>query len=299
MAYPTPAQRGPTLPGFSHGHESTRCPKHPSLAIPASEDNADIRHKYRPFILEDVTGEEDWVSALELTAAMDMAAQELQKPNNRLKVLVLYGSLRRRSYSRLVALEASRILFRLGCDVRVFNPEGLPVKNDTDHGHPKVQELRELSKWSDGHVWVSPEQHGNLTGVFKNQIDWIPLTTGSVRPTQGRTLTITQVCGGSQSFNAVNSLRILGRWMRMFTIPNQSSIPKAYTHFPDEGHPADQRLMPSGNRDRLVDCMEEFVKYTILMRPHLELFGDRFSEREEKRIKEEKMRQTRGEISVV
>ena len=124
--------------------------------------------------------------------------------------------------------------------------------------------------------------------MFKNQIDWIPLSTGSVRPTQGRTLAIAQVCGGSQSFNAVNSLRILGRWMRMFTITNQSSIPKAYTHFPDEGQPGDQRLMPSGNRDRLVDCMEEFVKYTILMRPHLELFADRFSEREEKRLKEEK-----------
>lgn len=121
--------------------------------------------------------------------------------------------------------------------------------------------------------------------MFKNQIDWIPLSTGSVRPTQGRTLAIAQVCGGSQSFNAVNSLRILGRWMRMFTIPNQSSIPQAYTHFPDEGQPGDQRLKPSGNRDRLVDCMEEFVKYTILMRPHLDLFGDRFSERKEKAIK--------------
>lgn len=132
------------------------------------------------------------------------------------------------------------------------------------------------------------------TAVFKNQIDWIPLSTGSVRPTQGRTLAIAQVCGGSQSFNAVNSLRLLGRWMRMFTIPNQSSIPKAYTQFPDEGQPRDQRLMPSGNRDRLVDCMEEFVKYTILMRPHLELFGDRFSEREERRAKEEKLRLARA-----
>ncbi|RAH50636.1 arsenic resistance protein ArsH [Aspergillus brunneoviolaceus CBS 621.78] len=260
-----------------------------SLAIPEAEDSSDIRRKYRPFILEDGAAQE-WVNRLELTTAMDMAAQELAKSNNRLKVLVLYGSLRRRSYSRLVALEASRILFRLGCDVRVFDPEGLPVKNDTEHNHPKVQELRELSKWSDGHVWVSPEQHGNLTAVFKNQIDWIPLSTGSVRPTQGRTLAIAQVCGGSQSFNAVNSLRILGRWMRMFTIPNQSSIPRAYTHFPDEGQPGDERLLPSGNRDRLVDCMEEFVKYTILMRPHLELFGDRYSEREEKRMKEERVR---------
>ncbi|KAI2876747.1 hypothetical protein CBS11852_10401 [Aspergillus niger] len=262
-------------------------PTYRSLALLSHEDDPEIRKKYRPFVLSDDTAE-DWINELELITTMDMAEKDLRKTNDRLKVLVLYGSLRRRSYSRLVAYEASRVLFRLGCDVRVFDPEGLPVKNDTDHGHPKVQELRELSRWSDGHIWVSPEQHGNLTAVFKNQIDWIPLSTGSVRPTQGRTLAIAQVCGGSQSFNAVNSLRILGRWMRMFTIPNQSSIPKAYTHFPDEGQPGDQRLISSGNRDRLVDCMEEFVKYTILMRPHIGLFADRFSEREEKRLKEEK-----------
>lgn len=160
MAHPAVAQSVPIVPDSVNGHKSIRYPEHPSLAIPQNEDDAEIRQKYRPFILNDVA--EDWVSALELTTAMDLAAQELQKPSSRLKVLVLYGSLRRRSYSRLVALEASRILFRLGCDVRVFNPEGLPVKNDTEHGHPKVQELRDLSKWSDGHVWVSPEQHGNL-----------------------------------------------------------------------------------------------------------------------------------------
>ncbi|KAJ5720134.1 arsenic resistance protein ArsH [Penicillium malachiteum] len=287
MAHPIAAQPGPTVPDFVSGYDSIQPHIHTTLAIPQGEDDAEIRQKYRPFILDDAA--EDWVSTLELTTAMGLAAQELKKSNHRLKVLVLYGSLRQRSYSRLVALEASRILFRLGCDVRVFDPEGLPVKNDTEHNHPKVQELRELSKWSDGHVWVSPEQHGNLTAVFKNQIDWIPLTTGSVRPTQGRTLAIAQVCGGSQSFNAVNSLRLLGRWMRMFTIPNQSSIPKAYTQFPDEGQEGDRRLLPSGNRDRLVDCMEEFVKYTILIRPHLDLFGDRFSEREEKRAKEKKL----------
>ncbi|KAJ9202233.1 hypothetical protein DTO164E3_3162 [Paecilomyces variotii] len=271
--------------GYTAGSEKA----YRSLAISEKDDDRDIRQKYRPFILEgDSRTEGCWVNDLELTTVLDMAEKDLRNTNQRLKVLVLYGSLRKRSYSRLVAYEASRILFRLGCDVRVFDPEGLPVKNDREHNHPKVQELRELSVWSDGHVWVSPEQHGNLTAVFKNQIDWIPLSTGSVRPTQGRTLAIAQVCGGSQSFNAVNSLRILGRWMRMFTIPNQSSIPKAYTHFPDEGQPDDQRLMPSGNRDRLVDCMEEFVKYTILMRPHLDLFADRYSEREERRIKEKK-----------
>ncbi|PGH12554.1 arsenical resistance protein ArsH [Helicocarpus griseus UAMH5409] len=259
-----------------------------SLSLSEIEDDPHIRKTYRPFVLAEDRAD-DWVNQLELQVAMDMARRDLANTKERLKVLVLYGSLRRsRSYSRLVAYEASRILFRLGCDVRVFDPEGLPVKNDTEHDHPKVQELRELSRWSNGQVWVSPEQHGNLTAVFKNQIDWIPLFTGSVRPTQGRTLAIAQVCGGSQSFNAVNSLRILGRWMRMFTIPNQSSIPKAYTQFPDEGQPDDQRLMPSGNRDRLVDCMEEFVKYTVLMRPHFDLFADRYSERTERRIKEGK-----------
>ncbi|KAL1998557.1 hypothetical protein VTN02DRAFT_5964 [Thermoascus thermophilus] len=263
-----------------------------SLSIPDAEDDPEIRNKYRPFLLDEESPD-DWVNGLELDTVLDMVEKHLRSGGERLKVLVLYGSLRRRSYSRLVAFEASRILFRLGCDVRVYNPEGLPVKNDVDHGHPKVQELRELSKWSDGHLWVSPEQHGNLTAVFKNQIDWIPLSTGSIRPTQGRTLAIAQVCGGSQSFNAVNSLRILGRWMRMFTIPNQSSIPKAYTHFPDEGQPNDQRLMPSGNRERLVDCMEEFVKYTLIMRPHIELFADRFSERMERREKERKEEEKR------
>lgn len=163
MAHPAVAQPEPMIPDFVNGHESRQYFEPSSLAIPQSADDAEIRQKYRPFILDDAA--EDWVSTLELTTAMDLAARELQKSNNRLKVLVLYGSLRRRSYSRLVALEASRILFRLGCDVRVFNPEGLPVKNDTEHGHPKVQELRDLSKWSDGHVWVSPEQHGNLVGI--------------------------------------------------------------------------------------------------------------------------------------
>ncbi|KAH8433156.1 uncharacterized protein LDX57_010790 [Aspergillus melleus] len=298
MAHSAATQLGPTVREPANGQETMVNLEHSSLAICENEDNANIRQKYRPFILKNNVAE-DWVSTLELTSALNMAAKELQTSGSRLKVLVLYGSLRRRSYSRLVALEASRVLFRLGCDVRVFNPEGLPVKNDTEHDHPKVQELRELSRWSDGHVWVSPEQHGNLTAVFKNQIDWIPLSTGSVRPTQGRTLAIAQVCGGSQSFNAVNSLRILGRWMRMFTIPNQSSIPQAYTHLPDEGQPGDQRLKPSGNRDRLVDCMEEFVKYTIIMRPHLELFGDRFSEREEERVKEEKLRVARANADSV
>lgn len=189
-----------------------------------------------------------------------------------------------------MAFEAARILHRLGCDVRIFNPSSLPIRDSVEPSHPSVQELRSLSLWSDGHVWCSPEQHGNLTAVFKNQIDWIPLSTGSVRPTQGRTLSLIQVNGGSQSFNALNSLRILGRWMRMFTIPNQSSLPTAYKQFEDEGGDGsgESRLLPSANRERLVDCMEEFVKYTILMRPNFGLFGDRYSERKDKREKEVK-----------
>ena len=247
-----------------------------SFAIHPQNDDPEVRKQYRPFLLSDEISASDWVAGLELSTALKMVESEiLSQEKERLKVLVLYGSLRTRSYSKLLAYEASRILFRLGCDVRVYDPRGLPVKDDEQHDHPKVQELRELSKWSDGQLWVSPEQHGALSGVFKNQIDWIPLSTGSVRPTQGRTLAIAQVNGGSQSFNAVNTLRILGRWMRMFTIPNQSSIPQAWTQFTDADDPNDggSRLKASSNRDRLVDCMEEFVKYTVVMRPHFDLFG--------------------------
>lgn len=269
-----------------------------TLAISEEEDDHEIRHRYRQgFLLDDAITKTDWISKLELSTVLKLSENTLiESHNDRIRVLVLYGSLRSRSYSRLLAYEAARILHRLGCDVRVYDPTGLPVKDDVQHNHHKVQELRELSKWSDGHVWVSPEQHGNLTAVFKNQIDWIPLSSGSVRPTQGRTLAIAQVSGGSQSFNTVNSLRMLGRWMRMFAIPNQSSVPKAYTQFTDaveagdEANEGGSRLMASGNRDRLVDCMEEFVKYTTVMRPHFELFGDRFSEREEREQKREKAR---------
>ncbi|KAF2999757.1 hypothetical protein E8E13_005049 [Curvularia kusanoi] len=268
--------------------------KERSFAISKAQDDVEVRRSYRPFLLDEETSQSDWVSQLELSTVLKMVEDHIHnKGQDRLRVLVLHGSMRNRSYSRLLSYEASRILFRLGCDVRMYDPKGLPVKDDEQHSHPKVQELRELSKWSDGHIWISPEQHGNVTAVFKNQIDWIPLSTGSVRPTQGRTLAIAQVSGGSQSFNTVNTLRILGRWMRMFAIPNQSSIPMAYKQFTEpEDVEGGSRLMPSGNRDRLVDCMEEFVKYTLVMRPHFDLFGDRYSEREEKRskaAKEEKL----------
>ncbi|KAF9180172.1 hypothetical protein BGZ51_006280 [Haplosporangium sp. Z 767] len=227
--------------------------------------------RYKPYrVLKNVS--DDWVAKLNLNAL-----QEYGKGHAPINVLVLYGSLRERSFSRLLAFEFARILDRLGADVRVFDPTGLPIKDGVSENHPKVQELRELSKWSHAHMWVSPEQHGNITAVFKNQIDWIPLSLGSVRPTQGRTLAIAQVCGGSQSFNAVNTLRILGRWMRMFTTQNQSSIPKAWTEFDN-----DDRLKPSDYRQRVVDVAEELFKLTIILRPQMDFLTDRHSEREEK-----------------
>lgn len=263
-----------------------------SLAVSVEDDDADVRTRYRPFTLPDTAVEDDWVAQLELSTAMSMVDRQiLQRGAPRLRILVLAGSLRSRSYSRLLAYEGARILHRLGCDVRFYDPTGLPLKDDVNHDHPKVQELRKLSQWSDGQFWVSPEQHGAVTGIFKMQIDWIPLSAGSVRPTQGRTLSIAQVSGGSQSFNAVNTLRLLGRWMRMFVIPNQSSVPMAYKQFTaenDESGGGGSRMLPSSNRDRLVDCMEELVKYTLVMRPHFDLFGDRFSERMERKAKAEK-----------
>ncbi|ATJ92912.1 NADPH-dependent FMN reductase [Acetobacter senegalensis] len=190
------------------------------------------------------------------------------------RILLLYGSLRPRSFSRLLVLEAQRILHVLGAETRVFDPTGLPVADSVPVTHPKVQELRELSLWSEGQVWCSPERHGTITAVFKNQIDWLPLSEGSIRPTQGRTLAVMQVSGGSQSFNSVNALRVLGRWMRMFTIPNQSSVPMAYTQFGD-----DDRMKPSPLYDRMVDVMEELMKFTWLLRDRADYLVDRYSER--------------------
>ncbi|MFZ7094709.1 arsenical resistance protein ArsH [Luteimonas dalianensis] len=190
------------------------------------------------------------------------------------RILLLYGSLRPQSYSRKLALEAERILQQLGAETRVFDPHELPVLDSVGKDHPKVQQLREWSQWSEGQVWVSPERHGTITGVFKNQIDWLPLEEGGVRPTQGRTLAVMQVSGGSQSFNVVNTLRVLGRWMRMVTIPNQSSVPKAWQEFDDAG-----RMRPSSYYDRVVDVMEELVKFTLLVRGRSDYLVDRYSER--------------------
>lgn len=197
------------------------------------------------------------------------------------RLLFLYGSLRKRSYSRLLAEEAARIVEGLGAEVKFFHPHDLPIYGSVPDTHPKVVELRELSMWSEGHVWSSPEQHGAITGIIKNQIDWIPLSLGAIRPTQGRTLAVMQVCGGSQSFNAVNTLRLLGRWMRMFTIPNQSSVAKAYEEFEQDG-----RMKDSSYRDRVVDVMEELYKMTLLMRDHVDYLTDRYSERRERAAKE-------------
>ena len=177
------------------------------------------------------------------------------------KILLLYGSLRERSFSRLLAEEAERILKVMGCETRFFNPHGLPQVDDAPETHPKVAELRDLVQWSEGMVWSSPERHGAMTGLIKSQIDWIPLSVGAVRPSQGKTLALLQVSGGSQSFNAVNQMRILGRWMRMITIPNQSSVPKAFLEFDDNN-----RMKPSAYYDRVVDVMEELVKFTLLTR---------------------------------
>ncbi len=200
-----------------------------------------------------------------------------ERSGHRPRILLLYGSLRAQSYSRKMTEEAARVLTLLGAETRTFDPSGLPLPDDgADADHPRVQALRDLVTWSEGMVWCSPERHGAMTGVMKTQIDWIPLSLGAVRPTQGKTLAVMQVCGGSQSFNAVNQLRILGRWMRLITIPNQSSVPKAFLEFGSDG-----RMKASPFYDRMVDVMEELVKFTLLTRDRSEYLVDRYSERKE------------------
>lgn len=201
---------------------------------------------------------------------LEPAARAAHKP----RILLLYGSLRERSFSRLLTCEAARLLEYLGAETRIFDPRDLPLPDSVPDTHPKVAELRALSAWSEGQVWCSPERHGAMTGLLKAQIDWIPLEIGAMRPTQGKTLALMQVSGGSQSFNAVNQMRILGRWMRMLTIPNQSSVAKAYEQFDDAG-----RMKPSAYYDRVVDVMEELVKFTLLTRDVSDRLTDRYSER--------------------
>lgn len=201
---------------------------------------------------------------------------EHARPEHKPRILLLYGSTRERSFSRLLVEEAARLLHHFGAETRIFDPSGLPLPDDAPVDHPKVQQLRDLVQWSEGQVWCSPERHGAMSAVFKAQIDWIPLELGAVRPTQGKTLAVMQVCGGSQSFNVVNQLRVLGRWMRMFTIPNQSSVPKAYLEFDESG-----RMKPSAYYDRVVDVMEELVKFTLVLRDQQAFLVDRYSERKE------------------
>jgi arsenical resistance protein ArsH len=192
------------------------------------------------------------------------------------RFLLLYGSVRERSYSRLATQEAARLLRAMGGETRVFDPSGLPLPDDAPVTHPKVAELRDLAQWAEGMVWCSPERHGSMSGIMKAQIDWIPLAVGAVRPTQGKTLAVMQVSGGSQSFNAVNQLRVLGRWMRMITVPNQSSVAKAFLEFDEAG-----RMKPSAYYDRIVDVMEELMKFTLLTRDATHYLVDRYSERKE------------------
>ena len=213
----------------------------------------------------------------ELFDVPDLARLTLREPaRHRPRFLMLYGSLRERSYSRLLTFEAARLLDAMGAAVEIFDPAGLPLPDGAPENHPKVQQLRSLAAWSEGMVWCSPERHGAMTGIMKAQIDWIPLSIGAVRPTQGKTLAVMEVSGGSQSFNAVNQLRVLGRWMRMLTIPNQSSVAKAFNEFTPDG-----RMKPSAFYDRLVDVMEELVKFTLLTRDVAPYLVDRYSERKE------------------
>jgi len=190
------------------------------------------------------------------------------------RFLFLYGSLRERSLSRLLCEEAARIAASFGVEARLFDPRGLPLFGDAPESHPRVQELRDLSEWSEAHVWCSPEQHGTITAVLKNQLDWIPLTIGDRRPAQGRALAVTQVTGGAQSFNAVNEMRQVGRWLRMFAIPSQSVVPHAHEHFHEDG-----TMRDSAHRDRVVDMIEELTKVTLLLRDSGHWLADRHSER--------------------
>jgi arsenic resistance protein ArsH len=218
----------------------------------------------------------DYLPALDVRYAKRAPAVGLGSlPEDPPKILLLYGSLRQRSYSRLLVEEAARLLRYFGAEAHIFDPSDLPFPDQVSHdNHVAVRELRELSTWSEGQIWCSPERHGQITGLMKAQIDHLPLDMGGIRPTQGRTLAVMQVCGGSQSFNAVNTLRILGRWMRMFTIPNQSSIAKAFQEFDEAG-----RMRPSSYYDRVVDVVEELVRFTVLLRPHVATLTDRYSER--------------------
>jgi arsenic resistance protein ArsH len=236
---------------------------------PLSRESALMPLRYLP--------EPDNLPALDRRYAIQRPALGLGAGDPAPRILLLYGSLRERSFSRLCVEEAARLLQFFGCETRIFDPSTLPLPDQhAGDDHPAVHELRELSMWSEGHVWCSPERHGQITGIMKLQVDHLPLSMGGMRPTQGRTLAVMQVSAGSQSFNSVNTLRVLGRWMRMVTIPNQSSVAKAFNEFDDAG-----RMKPSSYYDRIVDVTEELVRFTVLLRPHSAQLVDRYSERKD------------------
>jgi arsenic resistance protein ArsH len=258
---------------------------HPGYSIASDpETHTGGWQAHRAALMQTSDGENpsDWIQdeISDIISKFDYANMPIGRPP---KILVLYGSLRESSFSRKLAYEFARLLELVGCDVRVYDPRGLPVRDPELENHVKVQEIRALTVWSDGHVWVSPEMHGTVTGAFKNQIDWIPLNTGSVRPTQGKTCCVAQVNGGGQSFNSVNYLRLLARWMRMPCCTNQSAVAKAWKEFDDNG-----RMKDSDFRDRVVDVAEEFAKFTAVMTPVSDDLTNRYSERKEK-IKEGKL----------
>lgn len=225
-----------------------------------------------------VLADPDHLPALRSDVALRSPALGLGPLDPAPRILLLYGSLRERSYSRLVVEEAARLLRFFDCETRIFDPADLPLPDQiAGDDHPAVHALREHALWSEGQVWCSPERHGQITGIMKMQVDHLPLAYKGLRPTQGRTLAVMQVSAGSQSFNSINTLRVLGRWMRMFTIPNQSSVAKVYAEFDEAG-----RMKPSAYYDRIVDVMEELVRFTVLLRPHASQLVDRYSERLEK-----------------
>ena len=227
----------------------------------------------------------DHLPALDLRYAHERPALELGAGDPPPRILLLYGSLRERSFSRFAVEEAARLLQFFGAETRIFDPSDLPLPDQVKgDDHPAVHELRDHAMWSEGMVWCSPERHGQITAIMKAQIDHLPLEMKGMRPTQGRTLAVMQVSGGSQSFNAVNTLRLLGRWMRMFTIPNQSSVAMAYKEFDQAG-----RMNPSSYYDRIVDVMEELVRFTVLLRPHAVQLVDRYSERKAEGLKRDEV----------
>ena len=251
---------------------TTSCCSQPSAARPAVTLPTKV-----PSVTAAITASDLPNLSRELFVVPTQAAVQNRTPSTHApRILLLYGSLRERSFSRLLAEEAAWLLQAMGAETRTFNPHGLPLVDSTPDTHEKVQELRQLAMWAEGMVWSSPERHGAMTGLMKTQIDWIPLAEGATRPTQGKTLAVMQVSGGSQSFNAVNQLRVLGRWMRMLTIPNQSSVAKAFAEFDEAG-----RMKPSAYYDRVVDVMEELVKFTLLTRDASPYLVDRYSERKE------------------